>query len=77
MHRDGGLRAACARLGTDELEVEIDDWLVPVPDDVRRFARTRGADPLALRSSGIVMVVEPQEVRAPLVVISRMRPRRR
>jgi hydrogenase maturation factor len=74
MHRDG-LRAACERLATDDLEIELDDWLVPVRDEVRRFARARNVDPLVLRSSGIVMVVEPQDVREPLTVIGRVRAR--
>jgi hydrogenase expression/formation protein HypE len=75
MHRDGGLRAACKRLATDDFELEIDDWRVPVRDEVRRFARDRGLDPLTLRSSGIVMVVEPSEVTGPLTVIGRVRAR--
>ena len=74
MHRDG-LRAACARLATEALEIELDDWLVPIRDEVRRFARARNVDPLALRSSCIVMVVEPNDVREPLTVIGRVRAR--
>jgi hypothetical protein len=75
MHRDGGLRAACLRLATDEYTIELDDWLVPVRDDVRRFARARGVDPLALRSSGIVMIVQQQDVHEPLTVIGRVHER--
>jgi hypothetical protein len=71
LHRDG-LRAACARLATGELAIELDDWLVPVRDEVRRFARARGVDPLALRSSGIVMVVDREDVKEPLTVIGRV-----
>ena len=71
MHREGGLRAAIRRLvaGTD-FTIDLDDWLVPVRDVVRRFARVRNVDPLTLRSSGIVMVVE--DVREPLTVIGRV-----
>jgi len=42
---------------------------LPVRDAVRRFARARNVDPLTLRSSGIVMVVEAQDVRELLTVI--------